>query len=271
MTVYPNEQVLQSEDWPGLIDTHCHLDLEPISLDVAAVISDAYRAGVTHCVVPGVHPDGWDSIAGLARGYDNIFPAFGIHPMHADLANDSNLLRLAEYSSSGVAIGEIGLDPSYAVSMQRQEQAFRKQIHLAVLLGLPVLIHCRRAFQRTLHVLQEEGAQRVGGIMHAFSGSPEMAREFIRLGFAVSISGMVTRENSSKLTRLVSELPLEALVLESDAPDLTPQRYRGRPNQPAYLSETLYTVARIKKVDVIEAAQSLRARSLEIFFRLNIC
>ena len=113
-------------------------------------------------------------------------------------------------SAGGVAIGEIGLDPSYAVSMECQERAFRDQLRLAVSLGLPVLIHCRRAFQQTLQILQEEGARHVGGIMHAFSGSPEMAREFIRLGFAISISGMVTRDNSVRLPRLVSELPLEA-------------------------------------------------------------
>jgi TatD DNase family protein len=268
--VYPNEQVLQSEDWPGLIDTHCHLDLEPLSRDLAAVVSDAYLAGVTHFVVPGVHPDGWERMARVAREHASAFPAFGIHPMHAGLADDSTLLRLAALSSSGVAIGEIGLDPSYAVSMESQERAFRNQLRLAVSLGLPVLVHCRRAFQQTLQILKEEGARHVGGIMHAFSGSPEMAREFIRLGFAISISGMVTRDTSVKLTRLVSELPLEELVLETDAPDLTPQRYRGQTNQPAYLMETLHAVARIKRVDALVAAELFRFRSLASLSRLNV-
>jgi TatD DNase family protein len=105
--------------------------------------------------------------------------------------------------------------------------------------------------------------------MHAFSGSPEMAREFIRLGFAISISGMVTRNNSIRLPRLVSELPLEDLVLETDAPDLTPQRYRGQSNQPAYLVETLQAVARIKGVEADIAAESLRARTLSILSRIK--
>ena len=106
--------------------------------------------------------------------------------------------------------------------------------------------------------------------MHAFSGSPEMAREFIRLGFAISISGMVTRENSARLPKVVSELPLEILLLETDAPDMTPQRYRGRPNQPAYLMETLHAVARIKGVEAIAAARSCRARSIAVLSRMKL-
>jgi TatD DNase family protein len=267
--VYPNEQVLQSEDWPGLIDTHCHLDLEPLSRHLAEVVSAAHLAGVTDFVVPGVHPSGWERMAGLARENGSIFPAFGIHPMHADLADDGNLSRLEALSPGGVAIGEIGLDPSYAVAMECQERALREQLRLAVSLGLPVLIHCRRAFQRTLRILREEGAQHVGGIMHAFSGSSEMAREFIRLGFAISISGMVTRDNAVRLPRLVNELPLEELVLETDAPDMTPQRYRGQANQPAYLTETLQAVARIKGVDARFVARFFRARSLATLSRMG--
>lgn len=270
MTVYPNEQLLQSEDWPGLIDTHCHLDQEPLISRLAEVLSAAHLAGVTHIVVPGVHPDGWGRMVFLAREYECIFPAFGIHPMYAGHADDGTLSRLAELSSLGVAIGEIGLDTSYAVSMECQERAFRNQLGIAVSLGLPVLIHCRRAFQQTLRILQQENARQVGGIMHAFSGSPEMAREFIRLGFAISISGMVTRDNSVRLPRLVRELPLEFMVLETDAPDLPPQRYRGQPNQPAYLTETLHAVARLKGIKAIEAACSFRARSLSALPRMNV-
>jgi TatD DNase family protein len=268
--VYPNEQVLQSEGCPGLVDTHCHLDLAPLSLRLAEVVADARQAGVAHFVVPGVHPDGWGRMALLASRYECIFAAFGIHPMHADVADEINLLRLAELSSSGVAIGEIGLDPSYAVSLESQERAFRKQLRLAVTLGLPVLIHCRRAFRQTLQILQEEGAHRVGGIMHAYSGSSEMAREFIRLGFAISISGMVTRDRSVHLPKVVRELPLEVMVLETDAPDMTPQRFRGQPNQPAYLMEVLLAVARIKGVEACAAARLLRERSCEVLSRMKV-
>jgi TatD DNase family protein len=202
--------------------------------------------------------------------HNDIYPAFGIHPMHAAVADDDNLSQLAERAAAGVAIGEIGLDPSYTVPLERQEQAFRDQVRLAVLLGLPVLVHCRRAFQRTLRILQDENAHQVGGIMHAFSGSPEMAREFIRLGFVISISGMLTRETAVRPLRLVRELPLDCLVLETDAPDMTPQRYRGQPNQPAYIVETLCAVARIKGVEPFVVAQYSRTGSLKILDRLQV-
>lgn len=266
--MYRNEGVLQSEDWTGLIDTHCHLDLEPLSLRLAEVVTCAHQAGVTQFVVPGVHPDGWARMAATAERHAGISPAFGIHPMHAALADDDNLSRLAERASTGVAIGEIGLDPAYTVSLERQERAFRDQLSLAVSLGLPVLVHCRRAFQRTLRVLQEERAHQVGGIMHAFSGSPEMAREFIRLGFVISISGVITRNSAVRPLRVVRELPLEYLVLETDAPDLTPQRYRGQSNQPAYIVETLRAVAGTKGVEPAVVAHSSRAATLRILEKL---
>jgi TatD DNase family protein len=142
-------------------------------------------------------------------------------------------------------------------------------VRLAVSLGLPVLVHCRKAFQRTLRILQDEDAHHTGGIMHAYSGSPEMAREFIRLGFAISISGMVTRDRAVRLHGLVHALPLETLVLETDAPDLTPQRYNGLPNQPAFLVETLQAVARIKGVAASTAVRFFRARTMAALSRLQ--
>ena len=268
--MYRNTDVLQSEDFTGLIDTHCHLDLEPLYSQLAEVVSRAHQAGVGQFVVPGVHPDGWERISAVVKQHAQVFPAFGIHPMHAAAADDDNLSLLASYSATGVAIGEIGLDATYAVSLERQERAFREQLRLAVSLGMPVLVHCRRAFQRTLQIMREERVHHVGGIMHAFSGSPEMAREFIKLGYAISISGMLTRPNAVKPLRLVHGLSLEHLVLETDAPDMTPQRYRGEPNQPAYMIETLDFVAHIKGVMPLVVAQSSRAATLEILTRVRV-
>lgn len=193
----------------------------------------------------------------LSRQYKGVYPAFGVHPMHAGMADVPALVRLAGYLPLGLAVGEIGLDPSYQVSMDRQEQAFRDQLRLAVSSKLPVLVHCRRAFQRTLRVLEEEGAERVGGIMHAFSGSCEMAKEFIRLGFAISLSGTVTWESAVRPARLAREIPLESLVLETDAPDLAPHPYRGLPNQPAWLREVLVAVARIRNEPVAAIAEAV--------------
>jgi TatD DNase family protein len=256
--VYPNQPHLQSEANAGLIDTHCHLDLEPLATHLPEVLAAARRAGVTRFVVPGVHPDGWKQIMTLAAGHREILPAVGIHPMHAALADDDALATLAGMAADSVAIGEIGLDPTYPIPLEKQEVAFRRQLRLAVSMGLPVLVHCRRAFQRTLHLMREEQADQVGGIMHAFSGSPEMAREFIRLGFAISLSGTLTWHGAVRPLRLAREIPLEHLVLETDAPDMPPQNHRGSANQPAWLVEILLALAAAKNISPETVAATTR-------------
>ncbi|MDD2736557.1 MAG: TatD family hydrolase [Desulfuromonadaceae bacterium] len=238
-----------------LFDSHCHLDLEPLRSELPRIMQEADIAGVTGFAVPGVHPGGWAGIAALAAENPQIFPAYGIHPMHAESATDQNLNSLSEFSKKGLAIGEIGLDPTRQVPLDLQKQAFREQLRLAVQLGLPVLIHCRRAFQALLSVMREEGAHQVGGIMHAYSGSVEMAREFIRLGFAISISGAVTWKNAVKPLQVARELPLEHLVLETDAPDMAPERHRDAFNRPAWLPETALRVAELREVPFEQVAR----------------
>jgi TatD DNase family protein len=218
-------------------------------------MQDATAVGVIGFVVPGVHPRGWAGIAAVADGHPQILPAFGIHPMHADSATAQALERLSALAITGIAVGEIGLDPAYPIALDLQEQAFREQLRIAVHHDLPVLIHCRRAFQRLLKIMREEDAHQVGGIMHAFSGSVEMARDFIRLGFAIAISGTVTWNNAVKPLRVARELPLEHLVLETDAPDMTPQCHRGAFNHPAWITETALRVAEIRGISVEEVAR----------------
>jgi TatD DNase family protein len=237
-----------------LIDSHCHLDLEPLRSDLPHLLQEAAEAGVQGFVVPGVHPDGWADMSVLATGNPAIMPAYGIHPMHAGGVDAAILERLCTLSAHGVAIGETGLDPAYPVPMEQQERAFREQIRVALSCDLPLLIHCRKAFQQTLNIMREEHADRVGGIMHAFSGSVEMARDFIRLGFAISISGTVTWHNAVKPLRLATQLPLEHLVLETDAPDMTPEPYRGVFNHPAWITATAQRVAEAKGIFVEEVA-----------------
>ena len=248
MPLYPDQSYVQSETGPGLIDTHCHLDLKPLVEHLPQVLANARQAGVSRFVVPGVHPGGWKRIMTLAAAHHEILAAVGIHPMHAALADDDALSDLAGLAADSVSVGEIGLDPTYSVPLKTQEAAFREQLRLAVSHGLPVLVHCRRAFQLTLQLLREEKACHVGGIMHAFSGSPEMAREFIRLGFAISLSGTLTWLGAVRPLRLAREIPLAHLVLETDAPDMPPQSHRGQANQPAWLAEVLLALAAAKNV-----------------------
>lgn len=255
MNTIQNQPLVSSDGGCDLIDSHCHLDLEPLKSVLPQILQEAAVAGVQGFVVPGVHPDGWPGISALSAEDLRVYPAYGVHPMHAGTVDDQVLARLLELSKRGAAVGETGLDPAYPVPLELQERAFRDQLRVAVSCDIPVLIHCRRAFQRVVKILREECAGRVGGIMHAYSGSVEMAREFIRLGFAISISGTVTWNNAVKPLCVARELPLEHLVLETDAPDMTPQRHRGVFNRPAWITETALRVAEVRGISLEEVAR----------------
>lgn len=247
------------------IDTHCHLDDPALLARLPEILASARRAGVVKYIVPGVAPEGWDGIARLAEEEKGVYPAFGLHPMLAGLYDEMVLERLRSCAGRAVAIGEIGLDYLAEVPRERQQAAFRAQLRLAVAMGLPVLIHCRRAFQDLLAILREEHVQRVGGVMHAFSGSPEVARECIGLGLHISVAGTVTYRNAVRPLEVVREIPLEHLLLETDAPDMTPEPHRGRPNEPAFLVEVARKVAEIKGVSVEEVAKATTGNAERLF------
>lgn len=246
-----------------LTDTHCHLDCEPLVGRLDQLVEEARSAGVGHWLIPGIRPDGWPGIQRLCSRIRGAMPAYGIHPAVAESTGEEQLALLAQLAPQAVAIGEIGLDRQLG-NLERQERLFRAQLSIARQYGLPVLIHCRGAIGRTLAILQEERADQVGGIMHAFSGSLESARDCIRLGFAISISATVTYQGAVKPLELVRELPLTQLVLESDAPDLTPQRYKGRFNRPAWLLETASRVAELKGLTLAEVTTATTATARRI-------
>ena len=209
-------------------------------------------------IAPSAHPRDWEQISRLAEEHKGVHTAFGIHPMHADILNAVILKRLEEYARTGAAIGEIGLDSHSSVPQKRQEQAFREQLHLAVMLKKPILVHCRGFFQRTLEILREEKANQAGGIMHAFSGSPEMAREFMKLNFLISISGTITWQNAVRPIKLAREIPLDNLVLETDSPNLPLLSHKDQPNQPARLKEVLINLANIRDIAENDLAKAIQ-------------
>lgn len=249
-----------------LTDTHCHLDDPTLRPRLGEIMAAARQAGVERIIVPGVTPGGWDGIAALAVEHDGIFPAFGIHPMAADQADDDSLARLMSLAGTAVALGEIGLDHLVPHPPRgAQEAAFREQLRIAVTAGLPVLIHCRRAFESLLRILREEGVSRVGGVMHAFSGSVEIARECIGLGLLISIAGTVTYRNAVRPVAVAREIPLEHLLLETDAPDMTPEPLRGTPNEPAFIALTARRLAELKGVTPEQVARTTSANAARIF------
>ena len=250
------------------IDTHCHLDDDRFVRPLPDILARARAAGVTRFIVPGVGPEGWDAIMALAAMDAGICAAPGIHPMRAAHCSAKALQRLAVLTKDAVAIGEIGLDYTEAgVDRSLQQRVFRIQLQLAVAADRPVLIHCRKAFQDLLAILREERVEQVGGVMHAFSGSPETARECIRLGLQIAVAGTVTYGNAVRPLAVAREIPLAHLVLETDAPDMTPEPLRGQDNEPAFLIETAKKVAELKGVSLAEVARATTANAERLFCR----
>lgn len=250
------------------IDTHCHLDHPSLASRRSTVLSEARRAEIGKFIIPGVDPEGWGVIAELANREVGIFPSFGLHPMLASRYREGLLDAIEHYSCSacGVAIGEIGLDYTVSgVSREDQVAALRGQLRLAVRMGLPVLLHCRRAFQDLLRIVREERVREVGGVMHAFSGSPETAGDFIREGLRISIAGTITYRNAVKPPEVAARIPLDHLVLETDAPDMTPEPFRGRENEPAFLRATAEKLAEIKRISLEEVAAVTTANAERLF------
>lgn len=207
------------------IDTHCHLDAAEFGADADAVRQRAARAGVTHCVLPAVAPFNFDAVGALAHQHGDSY-ALGIHPLYTGTTSESDLdvldaaLTARRDDPRLVAVGEIGLDHFVpGLDAARQEYFYRMQLELARRHGLPVLLHVRRSADPLLKHLRRAG---VGGIAHAFNGSAQQAGEFVRLGFRLGFGGTVTYERALQIRRLARELPLDALVVETDAPDIPP-------------------------------------------------
>ncbi len=247
-------------------DSHCHLDDPQLRPRLDTLIPEAEHAGVTAFLVPGVAPEGWPEIEALALRYHQALPAYGVHPMHADQLTPATLSELRRYAQFGTAIGEIGLDyllPS--PSRKMQQEAFRAQLDIAREAGLPVLLHCRRAFDDLIAIVREAGINASGGVMHSFSGSVETAMTCLRLGLHISLSGTVTYLNARRPVDVAAAVPLERLLLETDAPDLSPEPYRGEVNVPAHLLATAERVAQIRDIPVEELARITSENAMRLF------
>lgn len=234
----------------SLIDTHCHLDLADFDADRAQVLADARAAGVTSIVVPGIDAAGWEKLLQLCDGDRELYPALGLHPVFLERHHDSDVAALERRldESQPVAVGEIGLD-FYAkdADCERQLELCAAQLAVARDAGLPVLLHVRKAHDQMLQLLCDTRV--IGGIAHAFSGSLQQARQYLELGFCLGFGGMLTFERSSRLRRLARELPLDAIVLETDAPDLTVASHQYQRNSPAYLPEVLSALSEVREED----------------------
>jgi len=264
------------------IDTHCHLDAAEFSGEIDAVRQRARAAGVVHCVLPAVLPANFDAVRELAHRHGDSY-ALGIHPLCTGSAGDEDLalldraLAAAREDPRLVAVGEIGLDYFVpGLDGARQEHFYREQLRLARRHGLPVLLHVRRSADQLLRELRRTP---VAGIAHAFNGSLQQAQEFVKLGFRLGFGGTVTYERALQVRRLACALPVEALVLETDAPDIPPRwLYRtaedraagaaqGR-NEPGELPAIGAVLAALRELPVPDLAAATTRNACEALPRL---
>ena len=224
-----------------MIDTHCHLDAREFDTDRDAVVAAAREAGVTTLILPSVEVSGFPAVRACCQRYPGCHPAYGIHPLYVGVTREDDLHTLRQWlrdKISGehppVAVGEIGLDffvPGHDAS--RQEQFFIEQLQIAAEFDLPVLLHVRRAVDQVLKCLRHSKVRR--GIAHAFNGSRQQAQAFIDLGFKLGFGGAMTWPRATRIRQLAAELPLESIVLETDAPDMPPVWRQGQRNTPDQL------------------------------------
>jgi TatD DNase family protein len=253
-----------------LVDSHCHLDYPALAKDRDGVRARAKTAGVLRMVNIGTTQKGFDEVRATAAACEEVFCSFGIHPHHVseegEYLTEEAITKLA--SNPKVAgIGETGLDYYYDRSPRdMQQESFRRHIHVAMKMDLPIIVHSRDAEADTARILKEEGQgmQKPKGVLHCFSSKRILAEEALAIGFYVSLSGILTFKKSEELRSIVRDVPLDRLLVETDSPFLAPEPHRGKPCEPSYVVHTARVLAELKGVSEEEIAR----QTTENFFRL---
>ena len=253
-----------------LIDTHCHLTMPDFEADRSAVIQRAIDAGISHMITIGTDIEDSKRAIALAEGYEFIYAAVGIHPHDArditDIENVSDTIKILASKKKVVALGETGLDYHYMHSpAEIQQEHFRLEINLAKSLGLPVIVHSREAKEDTLRILKEEKVEVTGGVLHCFSGDMDMAEKALNMGLYISFSGVITFKNAKKMHDIVKAIPLNRILIETDAPFLTPVPHRGKRNEPAYVKYMAEKIADIKGISLEELGNTITDNAARLF------
>jgi len=254
-----------------LFDSHAHLNDHRLYKNLEGVLEHAYEAGVSRIICPGYDIESSKLAVEIAQKYEMVWAAVGIHPHDAKLLNDdalNELKSLAQHKRT-VAIGETGLDFYRNLSpREAQEESFRKHIRLAKELSLPIIVHDRDSGKECLRILVDEGIPSAGGVFHCFSQNADFARGIIDAGLHIGIAGTVTFDKSGKLKSVVESVPLNRLLIETDAPYLTPEPFRGRRNnEPAMVKLVAEKIAEIRKTDFAQIAKATRENAERLFFK----
>jgi TatD DNase family protein len=254
-----------------LIDTHTHLDFPEFDADRAAVLQRSRAAGVEKLVLLGVYRANWQRLWELVQREDGLYAAFGLHPLYLDQHRPEHLAELRGWLERLAgeprlcALGEFGLDwflPE--LDRARQQALFEAQLALAVEFALPALLHVRRAHAQTIATLKRFRPPR-GGIVHAFAGSAEEAKEYLRLGFKLGLGGAATWPQANRLRKVVAQLPEEAIVLETDAPDMAPSMHAHGRNSPEFLADICAALAELRGCSAAALAAASSRNAAELF------
>lgn len=253
-----------------LIDSHCHLNLlnlDKYNGDLGALIQAAKDANVKKMLCIGIDLVSAQTVIDIAQRFENVYASVGVHPSEKlELEPTMEVLRSFAGQNKVVAIGETGLDYHYNNSgLDIMQQRFRNHIRLARELKKPLIIHTRDAREDTIRILREENAQEVRGVMHCFTEDWAMAEQAIDLGFYISISGIVTFKNAKNVQDVAERVPLENVLIETDAPYLTPDPFRGKPNEPQYVTYVAKKIAELKGIPVDQVIEATTKNCLNLF------
>jgi TatD DNase family protein len=252
-----------------LIDTHCHLTFQDLAQDINDVIERSRQAGVTGWITVGTDPEHNDKAIELAERFENMYAAIAIHPHDAKTVTADTMHQLSEITQHPkvVAIGETGLDYHYNLSLpEDQRRVFAEHLRIAAENNLPVIIHCRKAFEETVQILDEycDSVEKV--VFHCFSGSAEQAKVVLDKGYYISFTGVVTFKNAEKTRAAAKVVPLDRLMLETDCPYMSPEPVRKQKvNEPALLIHIARFLAELKEMSLTEFAQAVTDTSRTFF------
>lgn len=250
-----------------LVDSHCHLNFPELASNIDAVRLAMEENGVAHALCISVTLEKFPEVLALAERFPNFFASVGVHPDYEDEPpfNVETLVALAQHPKV-VAIGETGLDYFRLTGdLEWQRERFRTHIRAAIKAKLPLVIHTRSSAEDTLAIMREEQAQLVGGVMHCFTETFEVALQAIELGFYISFSGIVTFKNAESLKEVAKKVPLDRILVETDSPYLAPIPFRGKTNQPAYVKHVAEELANLRGVSVAEVAEASTRNFFELF------
>ncbi len=253
------------------IDSHCHIDFPELAANIDGVLEKMRENQVSHCLCISVNLEDFPRVLKLAETHANVFATVGVHPDYEDIEEPdvARLVQLANHPKI-IGIGETGLD-YYRLTgdLEWQRERFRTHIRAAIKTRKPLIIHTRSAAEDTLRIMREENAAEIGGVMHCFTETLDVAEQAMAMNFYISISGIVTFKNAVQIKEVAQKIPLERLLIETDSPYLAPVPFRGKLNQPGYVKHVAEEIAKLRGESIQNIAQATTQNFIKLFNKIN--